>query len=376
MPDVKTCPSCGAMITPQLARCRQCKAYLHGTKLEGLLLESFLPEKLQTSPATATIVFAIFLYYALMIVVTVEQDPRALFGFSGFSLQQLGATHGPSILRGQVWRFVTSIFLHHDLLHLALNLWSLLSVGVLVERIFDRKKMLLIYLVSGVVSMMISHVWYVEVRGQLTMVSGGASGAVCGMIGAALFGARKLGSQGRDVVDAMKRWAILMVVWGFIMSGINNAAHLGGFVAGALLAAATPPGLTQTVAMQRVLSVLSLGALAGVVVSTVLMIQNVIGHPTALVKDLEPRGILGFRYSDGYDPEHSDQRAIYERCAGLGTKPALSDDAIDRCELSVRVNDHVPLVYLVLAGLEEQRGRAHEAEVLRSIAARLGRGGR
>ncbi|MCK6544379.1 rhomboid family intramembrane serine protease [Myxococcota bacterium] len=376
MADVKTCPSCGAMITPQLARCRHCKAYLHGTKLEGLLLEHLLPEKLQTSPATATIVFAIFLYYALMIVVTVEHDPNAMLGFSSFSLQQLGATHGPSILRGQWWRFVTSIFVHHDVLHLGLNLWSLLSVGVLVEKIFDRKKMLLIYLVSGITSMIISHFWYVDVRGDLTVVSGGASGAVCGMIGAAWFGARKLGPQGREVVDAMKRWTLLMVVWGLVLAGINNAAHLGGFVVGALLAAATPAGLTQTVAVQRVLSVLSLAGLAGVGVATALMIQNVLGFPTALVKDYQPRGILGFRYAQGYTPEHSDQQLIHQRCIEVAAKPSTSDDAIARCELAVRANDATPVGYEILAGLEDQRGRTHAADVLRRLARRLDRGGR
>ena len=73
----------------------------------------------------------------------------SFLGFSSFSLIQLGATHGPSILRGQYWRFVTSIFGHHDLLHIALNLWCLVTVGPIVEKIFDRKKMIILYLVAG-----------------------------------------------------------------------------------------------------------------------------------------------------------------------------------------------------------------------------------
>src|SRR5262249_11870265 len=136
---VNACPKCGAMIVPQLVRCRQCKAYLHGTSVEGFLFEYLLPAQVQRSPGTATLCLLICLYYALMVALA---GADSLFGYSGYTLIELGAVHGPSILRGQYWRFVTSIFGHHDLLHLILNLSSLVAVGDLVERIFDRKKMM------------------------------------------------------------------------------------------------------------------------------------------------------------------------------------------------------------------------------------------
>src|SRR5215813_2341378 len=209
---VNSCPKCGAMIVPQLARCRQCKAYLHGTGVEAFLFEQLMPAQVQRSPGTATICLLICLYYGLMLALG---GGDSIIGFSGFTLQQLGAVHGPSIMLGQGWRFVTSIFGHHDLLHLALNLWSLVAVGDLVERIFDKKKMMLIYLVAGVASMAISYVWYVYAIGRPSFVSAGASGAVCGLIGAAWVGAKKMGPQGAEIARSMAKWSALMVVWGF-----------------------------------------------------------------------------------------------------------------------------------------------------------------
>lgn len=367
---VNSCPKCGAMIVPQLSRCRQCKTYLHGTSFEGFVLEKLLPEQMQRSPGTVTLCFAICLYYVLMIAGGGE---AAIFGFSHFTLEQLGATHGPSILLGQYWRFVTSIFGHHDLLHLALNLSSLVAVGDIVERVFDRKKMWLIYLGSGVTSMMISHIWYVHITDQVWIVSAGASGAVCGLIGAAWFGAKKLGPQGADLQSRMKRWAIIMVIWGFAVPGVNNAAHFGGFAVGALLAHLTPAGMTQTVQVQRILSIVTM-ACAGVVLGcTVLMIQNLRGFPTSLADDEESRSFFGRAYYEGRDRRFSDQTRIRQSCIAAVKAGELTDDGVSKCELDVRVNDIDPGSYMRLAWMLEKRGDAARAAKLRAVADRIRR---
>lgn len=360
---VQTCPKCGALIVPQLERCRRCNAYLHGTEIEGRLIESIVPRGLARSPGTAIIVGLILLYYLLMLVLAVPADPGALFGFSSFSLQELGATHGTRILRGEVWRFLTSVFGHHDLVHLAFNLWALSDAGPLVEQIFDRKKMLLIYFVSGVASMIVSFAWYVYVREDVAYVSAGASGAVSGLIGAALFGARRMGPSGADLAKAMLRWALYLLAWGFLMSGVNNAAHFGGFVVASLMALVIPLGLTKSVAANRALSVIVLGLTLSLVAATGFMLAAAKGFPVSLSHDGEPRAILGFRYSSGTSDAESDQRAIWETCKD---KVELRD-----CELNARVNDQQPGAYLLLANAYEHNGEGRQAELLRRIAARM-----
>ena len=70
-----------------------------------------------------------------------------------------------------------------------------------------------------------------DVPGELARVSG--------LIGAALFGARRMGPSGADLAKAMLRWALYLLAWGFLMSGVNNAAHFGGFVVASLMALAS-----------------------------------------------------------------------------------------------------------------------------------------
>jgi membrane associated rhomboid family serine protease len=367
---VNACPKCGAMIVPQLARCRQCKTYLHGTNVEGFLFEHLVPAQLQRSPGTATLSFLICLFYALMLALAGE---GSLFGFSGYTLIELGAVHGPSVLRGQAWRFVTSIFGHHDLLHLVLNLSSLVAVGAVVERIFDPKKMMLIYLASGVASMAISFVWYVYVIDQPMIVSAGASGAVCGMIGAAWFGARKLGPEGADVVRRMKWWSVLMLIWGFRVPGINNSAHIGGFIVGALLAHFVPAGITKSVGKHKALSFAMLGALATGAGSAALMIENLRGFPVALEADVAPRAILGHVYYEGHAPEHSDQIMAWQSCEDALRENVVPEEALRRCELNVRINDGIPASYTMLSKVLEQSGDHDRAHSVRSVGARIDR---
>jgi rhomboid protease GluP len=367
--EAKTCPKCEALITPQLDYCRQCQTYLHGTAIEGWIFKNLLGGYMSGSPGTAVICILILLYYVLMSVLA---GLDSFLGFTSFSLTQLGATHGPSILRGQYWRFMTSIFGHHDILHLAMNLWCLVTVGPLVEKIFDRKKMLILYLVAGSLSMVTSHIWYVLILGgpNTAVVSAGASGAVCGMIGAAWFGARRLGPAGKEVAGSMKRWAILMLVWGVFVPGINNAAHLGGFAFGAALSQFIPTGLTQSVKAQKILSVNVLGLLLGFFFCCGLMLTNLQGYPASFDDDMQPRSIFGQVYSDGAKPDYSAQARILRKCQELLREPNFVE-AEKVCELNARLNGNIPQSYLFLAILRESQGQTEAADHLRAITARM-----
>ena len=145
-----------------------------------------------------------------------------------------GANFGPATQDGQWWRLGSAIFLHFGIVHLALNTWSLWDVGQLAERMYGRWRFLCIYILSGLAGNLLSLV----VQGNAA-VSGGASGAIFGVYGAALV---FLWRERLAIAPHEFRWlfwgalgfASLTIILGFIIPGIDNAAHIGGFVTGML----------------------------------------------------------------------------------------------------------------------------------------------
>ena len=146
-----------------------------------------------------------------------------------------GANFGPATQDGQWWRLATAMFLHFGVLHLALNMWALWDVGRLVERLYGHLRFCALYLASGVIGNLLSLV----VQGNQA-VSGGASGAVFSLYGALLV---FLWRERRHVEPGEFRWlfgvacvfTVSTLGLGQIVPGIDNAAHIGGLVAGALI---------------------------------------------------------------------------------------------------------------------------------------------
>ena len=89
-----------------------------------------------------------------------------------------GANRGISVdLNQQYWRLVTNVFLHGGLIHLAVNMWSLLVIGPLVERLYGNLAFAIIYLASGVGGAIAS------LAASPLRIGVGASGAICGVLG-------------------------------------------------------------------------------------------------------------------------------------------------------------------------------------------------
>jgi rhomboid protease GluP len=146
-----------------------------------------------------------------------------------------GANFGPATQDGQWWRLFTAMFLHFGIVHLALNMWALWDVGRLVERVYGRVRFTVIYVFSGVVGNLLSLV----VQGNHA-VSGGASGAIFSLFGALLVFLWRERQQVdrhefRWLFGAASVFALLILVMGRLIPGIDNAAHIGGLGAGALL---------------------------------------------------------------------------------------------------------------------------------------------
>jgi rhomboid protease GluP len=136
---------------------------------------------------------------------------------------------------------VTSCFVHASLLHLLFNLYALWQLGPPIERAVGTLRTSCVYLVSGAAGTAASAA--VGWLGQAPRTSEGASGAICGLLGAALvFGLRTTGLQS-PLARSMARWLglLLAVQVGAFALGVetrfDNAAHLGAALVGAVFGA-------------------------------------------------------------------------------------------------------------------------------------------
>jgi rhomboid protease GluP len=139
---------------------------------------------------------------------------------------------GATVAEGRVETLVTACFVHFSLLHIGFNMYALRQVMPFLEKFVGAGRAATLYLVSGVVGSMVSALWgWVRV----SAVSAGASGAICGLIGAALVVGWRVGGRQSPLVRLMARWLVTVLVIGAI-AGFDNAAHAGGAFAGAMVA--------------------------------------------------------------------------------------------------------------------------------------------
>jgi rhomboid protease GluP len=171
------------------------------------------------------------------------------------TLLLFGADDPSSVLHdGRVELLVTACFLHGGLLHVGFNMLVLWQVAPLVERAVGSARMAPMYLLAGIVASLAS-----AARGVLRhddMPSVGASGAIMGVIAAALVLAWRAQGWKSPLTRSLSRWLLINLAFGFVINAspslggggtvVDNAAHLGGAVGGALIALAWRRGIVYS----------------------------------------------------------------------------------------------------------------------------------
>ena len=145
-----------------------------------------------------------------------------------YTLYRLGAVSSGAIQSGQIWRLLSGTFLHAGLIHLLVNIYSLCIIGMQLENFVGKKKFLTIYLISAISGSLMSSIFS-------TTISVGASGAIFGLLGSMLYFGYHYRLYLGNVLRAQIIPLILMNLFlGFMISGIDNAAHIGGLIGGYL----------------------------------------------------------------------------------------------------------------------------------------------
>jgi rhomboid protease GluP len=123
------------------------------------------------------------------------------------------------------FRYVSAIFVHFGILHIGLNLLALAYLAQQLEPALGTARYIVLFVVSGALGFVVSNVYY-GVHGPLT---GGASGALFGLVGAFL--AELHVKRDPRLKEVLLRFGIYAVILALVFP-VNNAAHLGGLVSG------------------------------------------------------------------------------------------------------------------------------------------------
>lgn len=138
--------------------------------------------------------------------------------------------YGPLIRAGEYYRLLTGIFLHGSLLHLLFNCYALYIIGSQMESFMGKTKYLIIYLFSGLMGSLFS------ITLNANVASIGASGAIFGLMGSMLyFGYYYRVYLGNVLKSQLIPLIVVNLVLGFIVTGVDNFAHIGGLIGGILM---------------------------------------------------------------------------------------------------------------------------------------------
>lgn len=146
-----------------------------------------------------------------------------------------GANFWPSVIEEhEYYRLLTCTFIHFGISHLFNNMLVLAYIGDNLERALGKVKYLVLYLAAGIGSGAVSAVW--SMFKDEYSVSGGASGAIFGVVGALLVIVIKNRGQLEDLSSRqLVFFAGFSIYHGVTSAGIDNMAHISGFLIGALL---------------------------------------------------------------------------------------------------------------------------------------------
>ena len=179
----------------------------------------FEPKKMIVTPILIAVCVLVFI--SMYIWGNGSEDSITLLLF--------GANYRPLVQIGQIWRLATSMFLHIGIVHLVVNMYSLLIIGKQLESFLGKVKFLIVYLGSGILGSLLSVVVH-------SSISAGASGAIFGLLGSLLyFGYHYRLYLGTVLKTQVIPIIILNLIIGFMVPGIDNFCHIGGLVGGYLL---------------------------------------------------------------------------------------------------------------------------------------------
>jgi rhomboid protease GluP len=227
------CPNCRKLISSDEPVCPYCGLNRPGLQnAAGFIRNLFL-----VSDPVKTIIYINVVFYIFSLLLNpgaIFSGRGDVFGFlspSNDSLFLLGATGTIPVFQfHHPWSLISASYLHGSILHIIFNMMALAQLGPFVLREFGIYRFLNIYILTGIAGFIVSLIFGVP----FTI---GASASLCGLIGAIIYyGKSRGGYYGQAIYKQAMGWVAGLVIFGILISGINNWAHGGGILSGIGLA--------------------------------------------------------------------------------------------------------------------------------------------
>ena len=240
------CPSCGSLVGVNDAQCYTC-----GRRNPGMWGYAQVLKRLGNDFGFVPVVTAgcTVLYVVSLLMSWPNVMGQGLFSFLSpdvVNLVLLGASGAVPVFGYQRWWTVLSAgWLHGGLLHILFNMLWVRQLGPAVAELYGPAKLVVIYTVASVAGFLLSsfagaYLSFIPIpmlRGARVTV--GASAAIFGLFGALVYYGRRTGSS--VVHGQAMSYALTLGLMGFLMPGVDNYAHLGGFAGGYYMARLLDP---------------------------------------------------------------------------------------------------------------------------------------
>lgn len=192
-------------------------------------------------PREGFIITPIIIDINILVFIIMVLSGVPLFNPDSQTLVNWGANYGPVTTTGEWWRLFTSCFIHIGILHLLMNMYALIYIGLLLEPQIGKTRFISAYVLAGIAASATSLWWH------HATVSAGASGAIFGMYGVFL------AMLTTNLVEKSARNSLLTSIGIFVgynllnglSAGIDNAAHIGGLAGGLVIGYTFIPALKK-----------------------------------------------------------------------------------------------------------------------------------
>ena len=237
------CASCGSLVGVNDDKCYTCGRRNPGLWGFGPMLRAFGNDL----GFVTLVIWGCSALYILSLVLTMQRggnimgygSPLSILSPSGEAVVLLGASGGvPVFVFGSWWTVLSASWLHGSALHILFNMLWVRQLGPPTADIYGPGRMVIIYTLAGVTGFALSSLMGYLLYGlPIPFLGGarvtvGASASIFGLLGALVYYGRRGGSS--LIRSEAMGYATTLFIMGFILPGVDNYAHAGGFAGGYL----------------------------------------------------------------------------------------------------------------------------------------------